>query len=171
MRKVEVEPYQEKWPTMFLEEAKKLREVFPTEILEIHHIGSTSVPGLHAKPILDLMPVVKDISNVDQFNEQMKQLGYTPKGENGNPQRRYFEKGGDQRSHHVHFYEEGSCEIKRHLAFRDYLRTHPDERQQYGELKQELARQFPYDIASYIKGKEELVRKIERKALVWFERG
>ncbi|GGF22449.1 hypothetical protein GCM10010954_21570 [Halobacillus andaensis] len=171
MRKVAVEPYLEKWPMMFLEEAKKLREVFTTEILEIHHIGSTSVPGLQAKPIIDIMPVVKDITLVDQYNEEMKQMGYTPKGENGIPQRRYFEKGGDQRSHHVHFYEEDSHEIKRHLAFRDYLRTHPYEKQQYGELKQKMAQQFPYDIASYIQGKEQLVRESESKALIWYDKG
>ncbi len=169
LRKVEVEPYQEKWPRMFLEEAEKLREIFTGEILEIHHIGSTSVPGLQAKPIIDIMPVVKDISNVDSFNEEMKHIGYTPKGENGIPMRRYFEKGGDQRSHHVHFYEEGSREIKRHLAFRDYLRTHPYEKQQYGEVKQRLAQQFPYDIAAYIQGKEQLVGEIERKALIWLD--
>ncbi|MCP3029486.1 GrpB family protein [Halobacillus sp. A5] len=170
MRKVEVEPYQEKWAAMFLDEAKTLREIFTEELLEIHHIGSTSVPGLLAKPVIDIMPVIKDITSVEQHNVEMKQMGYNPKGENGIPQRRYFEKGGDRRTHHVHFYQAGSPEIKRHLAFRDYLRTHPQDKQQYGELKKTLAKQFPYDIAAYIHGKEQLVREIESRALIWHAR-
>lgn len=168
MRKVEVCPYQEKWPYMFLKEAEKLRHVFKHEIIDIYHIGSTSVPGLKAKPIIDMMPVVRDITAIDSYNEKMIEIGYEPKGENGIPGRRYFQKGGDQRTHHVHVFETGSEAITRHLAFRDYLRNHPEDRHRYGELKEKLAQQFPYDIVSYIKGKEHLVREIELKALKWY---
>jgi len=154
---------------MFSEEAKKLQQIFKTEMIDIHHIGSTSVPQLKAKPILDIMPVVKDINIVDKYNGDMRSIGYEPKGENGIPERRYFEKGGDNRSHHVHIYQIGNDEIKRHLAFRDYLREHPVEKKNYGEVKEKLAKQFPYDIKSYINGKDHLIKKIEAKSLNWYK--
>jgi GrpB-like predicted nucleotidyltransferase (UPF0157 family) len=169
LRKAEVCSYNEKWAQMFMEEAKKLNLIFGNEIVDIHHIGSTSVLELKAKPIIDIMPVVKDINNVDKYNLEMHEIGYEPKGENGIAGRRYFQKGGDNRSHHVHIYQIGSDEIIRHLAFRDYLKSHPDEMKNYGELKEELAQQFPYDIKSYINGKDHLVKDIELKALEWYE--
>ncbi|AGK54466.1 GrpB family protein [Bacillus sp. 1NLA3E] len=150
MRKVEVCSYNEKWAQMFMEEAEKLNHIFRNEIVDIHHIGSTSVLGLKAKPTIDIMPVVNDINNVDKYNLEMQEIGYEPKGENGIPGRRYFQKGGDNRSHHVHIYQIGSYEIKRHLAFRDYLKSHTDEIKNYGELKEKLA-------------------DIELKALEWYE--
>lgn len=113
--------------------AEKLNQILKNEIIDIHHIGSTSVPGLSAKPIIDIMPVVKDINIVDKYNEEMQGIGYEPKGENGISGRRYFEKGGDNRTHHVHIYQVGSYEIKRHLAFRDYLREHIEVKKVYGE--------------------------------------
>lgn len=161
--------YNEKWALMFTEEVEKLNLIFENEIVSIHHIGSTSVPGLKAKPIIDIMVVVKDIDLVDPYNQEMWAIGYEPKGENGIPGRRYFQKGGDNRSHHVHIYQVGSYEINRHLAFRDYLRKHPDVKKSYSKLKEKLAQQFPYDIESYINGKNSLVNKIEVKALDWYK--
>lgn len=154
MRKVEVTPYNKQWARMYEEEANKLRLIFGEQLVAIHHIGSTSVPGLEAKPIIDIMPVVNDIKLVDEHNHFMQKIGYEPKGE-------------DNRTHHVHIFQVGSMEIERHLAFRDYLREHPEAVQEYGQLKQQLAGQFPYDIASYINGKNHLVMKIERKAMEW----
>ncbi len=168
MRKVEISPYNEQWTLMFEKEATKLREIFSLQIVAIHHIGSTSVRGLVAKPIIDIMPVVKDITLIDEYNGAMEDVGYEPKGENEISGRRYFEKGGNNRTHHVHIYQYGSLEIERHLAFRDYLLTHPDSIKAYGELKEQLARQFPYDIESYIAGKERFVSDIERQAVEWY---
>ncbi len=167
MRIVEVKPYDEQWVSIFEEESYKLHEVFGSEIIEVHHIGSTSVNGLRAKPIIDIMPVVRDINRIDEFNTAMVAIGYEPKGENGIAERRYFQKGGDNRTHHVHIYEWGNTEIERHLAFRNYLRAHPDVASKYGNLKEKLSQRFPYDIESYIKGKEQLVLEIDRKAIGW----
>lgn len=114
------------------------------------------------------MPVVIDIEMVDRFNTEMISLGYEPRGENGLPGRRYFQRGGNQRTHHVHIYEKGSPEITRHLAFRDYLRENEEDAKQYGTLKMKLAKQFPFNIDSYIKGKEALVKEIEVKAMEWY---
>jgi len=167
LRKVEVSSYNENWPLLFTEEAEKLKLIFGNEMVDIHHIGSTSVPGLKAKPIIDIMPVVRNIDHVDTYNQEMQDIGYQLRGENGIPGRRYFEKGGDHRSHHVHIFQNGSNEIKRHLVFRDYLKEHPNEKKMYGELKEKLAKQFPFDIDSYINGKEHLVKEIEARAWKW----
>ncbi|ARI77807.1 GrpB family protein [Halobacillus mangrovi] len=170
MRKVEVKPYTIEWEFMFEEESKKIKGIFQEELVAIYHIGSTSVKGMKAKPIIDLMPVVKEIHRVNDYNVEMKAIGYHPKGENGIPGRRYFEKDGDDRTHHVHIYEAGNEQIERHLAFRDYLRAHSEERMEYGNLKGELAKRYPFDINAYIKGKEKLVSKIEEKAIHWNQR-
>ena len=169
MRKVEVTSYNKQWTSMFKEESSKLHEIFEHEIIGIYHIGSTSVNNLKAKPIIDIMPVVRDINQVDSFKTAMISIGYESKGENGITGRRYFQKGGDNRTHHVHIYELGNSQIERHLAFRDYLRAHPNDSKKYGDLKKELSQRFPYDINSYIKGKEQLVFEIERKAIAWYQ--
>ncbi|MCT2536030.1 GrpB family protein [Aquibacillus koreensis] len=170
MRRVEVCSYKDQWVVEFNEEAEKLECIFGSELIAIYHIGSTSVPGLVAKPVIDMMPVVKDISEVDQYNEAMQEIGYVAKGENGLSGRRYFQKGGDNRSHHVHMYQQGSDEIIRHIAFRDYVREHPDEAKEYGKLKERLAEQFPYDMESYLDGKDLFVKNLEQKALEWYDR-
>jgi len=170
MRKVEVTPYNPHWASMFEEEANHLCHIFGEQLVAIHHIGSTSVPGLEAKPIIDIMPVVKDIKLVDEHNQSMQKIGYEPMGENGIPERRFFQKGGDNRTHHVHVYQVGSPHVERHLAFRDYLKTHPSVIKEYGDLKRKLAQEFPYDIESYIQGKERLVVKIEQQALEWYRK-
>ena len=170
MRKIEIVDYNEDWVEEFKREAAELSQVFGDELVAIHHIGSTSVPALQAKPIIDIMPVVRRIERVDAFNPQMEALGYEAMGELGIPGRRYFRKGGDDRTHHVHVFQEGSEEIERHLAFRDYLRARPDVAARYGELKAQLARQFPHDIDAYMDGKDAFVKEVEQQALVWRRR-
>lgn len=167
--RVIVSEYNEKWPIMYLEEARKLEELFGDELVEIHHFGSTSVPGLKAKPIIDIMPVVRDIEKVDSFNENMKELGYECLGEFGIKGRRYFRKGGDNRTHHVHVFQyDNREEIDRHLAVRNYLRKHHEEAREYGSLKESLAMAFPNDIEAYMDGKDKFVKELEKKALAGY---
>ncbi|PZM64785.1 GrpB family protein [Paenibacillus dendritiformis] len=166
---VMVTEYNEKWEHMFREEAQKIEEIFADELLDIYHIGSTSVPGLKAKPIIDMMPVVKDIEKIDSYNEKMEGLGYEFMGEFGMTGRRYFRKGGDNRTHQVHVFQADNKEdIQRHLAVRDYLRTHPEAVKQYGDLKEKLANQFPKDIEAYMDGKDAFVKELEKRALHWY---
>lgn len=94
----------------------------------------------------------------------MAELGYQTMGENGIPQRRFFQKGGDERTHHVHVFPAGSEHIVRHIAFKEYMK----EAKAYNRLKISLAKQFPNDIQAYIKGKEAFVRETEKKALAWY---
>ncbi|MBM7553576.1 GrpB family protein [Thalassobacillus pellis] len=170
MRKVEVTSYNPEWKRKFEKEAKLLRDIFGVLVADIHHIGSTSVECMKAKPIIDIMPVVYDIKKVDEKNDDMRKIGYQPKGEYGIPGRRYFRKGGDLRTHHVHIFEFGDNNIERHLAFRDYLRTYTQARVDYGNLKTKLAERFPNDMDSYIEGKEKFVVKLEGEALKWYRK-
>lgn len=168
---VVVKPYDENWVQMFREEAQLIRDIFQENMIAIHHIGSTSVPDLKAKPVIDILPVVKSIEIVDSFNSQMKQFGYESLGEFGLKGRRFFRKGGDNRTHNVHFYQiDNDYEINRHLAVRDYLREHPEYAFQYGKLKEQLATQFPKDIYGYMDGKDEFVKRLEQRAMAWRER-
>ena len=135
---------------------------------DIFHIGSTSIQTIgYAKPIIDILIVVKDIAKVDYFNEKMKDLGYDPRGENGISCRRYFTKGKEKRTHHVHVYQEGNGNIEKHLSFKAYLIQHPDEAKKYGELKNKLAKKYPDDTYKYQKEKEAFVNGIVEKALKW----
>ena len=167
-RKIVIVPYDPCWPAMYRAEAAQLSAIFGPELISIHHIGSTSIPGLSAKPIIDMMPLVRNIERVARFDSAMIQLGYEPMGENGIPGRRYFVRGGDlHRTHHVHTYAAGNPEVARHLDFRDYLIAHPEEAQEYTRIKQQLARQFPHDIDSYMAGKDVFIKEIIQKAQKW----
>ncbi len=170
MRTIEVVTYDENWMSLYSEEAEKLRDLLKEELIDIHHIGSTSIIGMKAKPVIDILSVVKDINQIDLYNDQMIAIGFLPKGENGIPGRRYFQKGGDLRTHHLHLFQQGNQHIERHLAFRDYLRAHPDMMLAYGNLKEELARKYRYDVQAYIEGKHDFVQQIEKKALVWYRK-
>ncbi len=168
MRKVEVVPHRDEWEVLFDLEAERLKEVFKEQAVNIHHIGSTAIPGIAAKPIIDIIVEVKDLSAVNKHNNAMKQLGYIAKGEFGIPGRRFFIKGSEtERSHHVHVYEVGDVEVARHVNFRDFLSQHPDVAKSYSELKQELAEQYPFDIESYMDGKNVFFRDVEMKINIW----
>lgn len=160
---VEVVPYNAEWPKLFEAEAILIKRALGGNCLRVHHIGSTSVIGMKAKPIIDIIPVVRDIMQVDKANEAMRQFGYEARGENGMLFRRYFEKGGEVRTHNVHVFEEGNPEIERHLKFRDWMRSHADDRELYGKLKEDLAVKYPNDILSYCFGKDHFVAGIDKK--------
>lgn len=152
---MKVVPYDPSWQGQFELEAKLIQRALGSNCLGVHHIGSTSVPGLAAKPVIDIMPVVKDIAAVD--TAAMQQIGYVARGENGMPFRRFFQKD----SRHVHVFEEGSSEISRHLKFRDWLRTHQKDAAAYASLKFELAK--THDQGSYCLAKEPFITAIDAK--------
>jgi GrpB-like predicted nucleotidyltransferase (UPF0157 family) len=168
MRKVEVVEYDPRWPAAFVAEARLVQNALGPMVVALHHIGSTSVPGLAAKPVIDMLLVVADHATLDAANADMAALGYEPRGEFGIPGRRYFSKGGDlRRTHHVHAYEPSHHEVERHLAFRDYLRAHPEEAARYGNLKAELALSCKDDIEAYMDGKAPLIAELLARAQAW----
>lgn len=168
LRVVEVVPYDSDWRQRFETEAAAVRAALGDALLGVEHIGSTSVPGLPAKPIIDMMPLVRDVREVDRRISAMAAAGYTPRGEFGLPGRRYFVKGpAHARLVHCHIYAADNPEVERHLAFRDYLRTHPAERDAYAQLKMQLAQAHPTDIVAYMDGKNGLIKQLEAEALRW----
>ncbi len=169
LRVVEVTPYDPQWPTRFAAEAAAVQAALGDAVIRVEHVGSTSVPGLAAKPIIDMMPLVHDVRAVSGRITAMAEAGYIPRGEFGLPGRRYFVKGpAHARLVHCHIYAANHPEVERHLAFRDYLRTHPAARDAYAALKIKLAQQHPTDIVAYMDGKDGLIKQLEAEALVWY---
>lgn len=165
-----VESYNQSWERLFEKEKQQLKDILGDNAVEIYHIGSTAVKGLSAKPIIDIMPVVKSLEAVDLEADEFENIGYEYLGEFGIKGRRYLRKGGDERTHQIHIFQiNDTANIERHLAVRDFLRTHPTDALQYGELKKQLALQYPYDIDGYCDGKEKFVRELENKALLWYK--
>ncbi len=149
MRKIIVVPYDDKWPEMFEAESSLIKKLLGGVAKNVHHIGSTSVHGLSAKPVIDMLLEVSDINELDAYNSSMARAGYVARGENGIPGRRYFIKGGDQRSHQVHAFAVGDSQVLKHLAFRDYLRRNKDIAVQYAEIKHSAALLSRNDVHRY----------------------
>ncbi|MDQ0350376.1 GrpB-like predicted nucleotidyltransferase (UPF0157 family) [Alkalibacillus filiformis] len=166
--KVRLADYNENWPKMFEAEAEYLETIFRDEVIRFEHFGSTSVKGMKAKPVIDMMCIVKNIEKIDSFNRHMDSLGYDVAGEWGIVGRRLFRKGGENRTHHIHFYQFDHPEIERHLVFRDYLRVHPQEANRYSRFKEDLAK--CYDTTNgYSLAKKKFVSEMEQKALLWYK--
>jgi GrpB-like predicted nucleotidyltransferase (UPF0157 family)/predicted acetyltransferase len=167
-RKITVIPYKRYWARLFKKEAKCLSHILQDELLLIAHIGSTSIPGLAAKPTIDILIGVKNIYKIDNHNQAMQKLGYIPKGEFGILNRRFFIKSSEQqRDFHVHIFETDDLELWRHINFKRYMIAHPEEIKKYAELKRKLAKQFPYDIEKYINGKKDYIAETDKKAHHW----
>lgn len=168
--KVIVTEYNKLWPSMFKKESERIKSILKDECIEIYHIGSTAVENLKAKPIIDIMPVVKNILKIDELNSEFEKIGYECMGEFGIKGRRYFRKGTEVRTHQIHIFEVlNKKDIIRHLAVRDYLKSHPDIAFEYGEFKENLSKRFPEDIEGYCDGKDEFVKALEQKALKWYK--
>ena len=162
--------YSPLWKNKYKEESLLIRNILADNCIAIYHIGSTSVEGLAAKPIIDIMAVVRSLEIVDTVAEKFSDIGYEYLGEFGIEGRRYLRKGGDERTHQIHIFQADDWNnIGRHLAFRDYMRTHEKEREEYAKIKIELAKKYPYDIDGYCDGKENFVREMEERALAQYD--
>ena len=165
MRKIEVVKYDPSWPERFTEESNLLRKTLGDIAVAVHHIGSTAVPGCAAKPIIDILVEVTDLAVLDARNRDMELIGYKPKGEFGIPGRRYFQKGGDNRTHQIHAFIAGDVNVSRHIAFRDYLRSNPRVAEEYGALKKKVTETCDNDIEKYCDGKDAFVKHHEEIAV------
>jgi GrpB-like predicted nucleotidyltransferase (UPF0157 family) len=161
--------YDPDWPQMAARYAEGLR-VLGSSLVTVHHIGSTSVPGLVAKPIIDLMPLVTDLAALDCQRERVEALGYIWHGELGISGRRYctFSDEAGIRMAQLHFFEADSPQVERHIAFRDYLRTHPEAASAYENEKRRAQVLHPDDSHGYTDEKNAWIRDREAKALIWF---
>jgi GrpB-like predicted nucleotidyltransferase (UPF0157 family) len=169
MKKVEVVPHDPVWRDSYKAEVKHIAAALGDNVVAIHHIGSTAIPGIHAKPVIDLLVEVDDIRAIDARNAAMESIGYEVMGEFGIPGRRYFRKDDRQgtRTHQVHAFQAGSGEVARHLAFRDYMIAHPADAARYSELKRRLAEEYPCDMDGYVDGKDGFIKEMDRRAAEW----
>lgn len=157
------------WTKKFENEAEVIRMALGPVASSVHHIGSTSIPEIYAKPIIDILIEVSSIDALDERSMLLEQENYEALGEFGISGRRYFRKDNPAgvREYHVHAFAEGSSEVARHLAFRDYLRSHTAVAKEYSELKIELAERYPSDIEAYINGKNPYIKLTQNLALAW----
>lgn len=166
MHRVHLLPYDFRWTEEFARESSAISRALGRVLIAIHHIGSTAIPGIHAKPIIDMLAVTSDIALLDESASRLQALGYDALGEFGIPGRRYFRKNNpaEVRTHHIHVFEAGSPQIARHLAFRDFLQAHPDDARRYDALKRRLAELYPRGTADYTQGKESFIHDIDARA-------
>jgi GrpB-like predicted nucleotidyltransferase (UPF0157 family) len=169
MDEVEIVDYDRRWPLLFDEEAERLRAVLdPALIVGLEHFGSTAIPGLSAKPIIDIAIAVRSLAAAKaSFVDALRKLDYVYWADNPKKDRMFFVKGmppfGSKRSHHVHVTEPDG-EMWRRLAFRDYLRAHPEEAETYERLKRRLAAEHRTDREAYTDAKSAYVESVLRKA-------
>lgn len=166
-RSIDVVAYDATWPTKFNEEKLLLTTALGELALGIEHIGSTAVKGLSAKPIIDILLEVSCLDALDERNNHLEALGYKVKGENGIEGRRYFQKGGNDRSHHIHAFLSGDNNLTRHRAFRDYLIAHPAISKQYAEVKQYAAKNCNNSSVLYMSLKNDFIQVHEPLAIAW----
>lgn len=170
--KIKILEHQNAWLEDFEQEKASLNQQLHDIWHEIHHIGSTAVKGLHAKPIIDILLLVESLSELDDRPGVIEYLGYEALGEFGIPGRRYYRKTNEagEHTHHIHAFLRESPEARRHLAFRDYLGYNPEATQQYSRLKLSLVAANPYNIEAYAKGKEPFITRVEAEALAWYDK-
>ena len=167
-------PHDPAWATVARAHMEPVSRILGAALLEWHHIGSTAIPGIHAKPIIDLLPLVTSVAAVDEVQAGFEAAGYSWYGEWGLPGRRYVNVddpvSGD-RVANVHMYAAGDPEVERHLAFRDFLRAEPELAGEYSALKLACAAQHPTDIFGYMDCKDAFCKRIEKDALIWARSG
>ncbi len=162
-------PYNEKWIEAYKTEEKFLRESLGDLIIDIQHVGSTSIPGLLSKPVIDIAVAIKSLSESEKCIELFTKLGYEYR-DNVNIPGLHFAKGGpDNRTHYIHVEELNDNQWYNHILFRDYLRVHPETLAEYAVLKIQLAEKFADDRILYGHGKDMFITKIIEEAKKEFQ--
>ena len=165
--RVTIVPYDPEWPGMFAKLGAALRGALGEVALRIDHIGSTSIPGMDAKPIIDVQISVASLDPVDPFRIPLESLGFVWRSNNPELTKRYFrEKPGERRTH-IHVRKAGSFSQQFPLLFRDYMRVHTEEIRPYAEMKYRLAEQYGEDREGYTIAKGPFVWAVIRKADQW----
>ena len=163
-KKVIVLPYDSAWKTAFEDIRAELASALGDLAVAIEHVGSTSVEGMSAKPIIDIDVVIPDYTAFDDVVQRLTKIGYTHEGDLGIKDReafKYTDKPHLQK-HHLYVCPESSPELRRHIAFRDYLRANPEATKQYGEIKEAAAKRYPNDIDGYIHYKSPCIEELYR---------
>ena len=158
-------PYDENWKNEFEKIRHELSEALGELALSIEHVGSTSVQGLSAKPIIDIDVVINDTSLLNDVIASLQSIGYNHEGDLGIPGREAFKYDGKEHlmKHHLYVCAKDSLELKRHISFRDYLKSHPEAISEYSRTKEEGALLYPYDIDKYIEYKSPFIERIYKE--------
>lgn len=164
---IRIVPYDASWPHLFRELALPLRRELGDVALRIDHIGSTSISGLAAKPVIDLQISIADFEPLDAYRLPLERLGYVFHAENTERTKRFFREPVGQRRTHIHVRRAGSFSEQLPLLFRDFLRTHATVAQQYADLKIELARQYEWDRQAYTDAKQPFIWNVIAQADEW----
>jgi GrpB-like predicted nucleotidyltransferase (UPF0157 family) len=166
---VELQPHSPAWAALAAREAGRLAGALGEErLLAVHHIGSTAIPGIRAKPIVDLLVEVRSLAAFDEAADRVRDLGYDWRGEHGIPERRYCtldEAASGRRLVHLHGFVAGSLHVERHLAFRDHLRAWPEKAKAYEAEKLRCRALWPNDRRAYAAAKAAWIDTVEREAL------
>ena len=161
---VRLAPYDPRWPILFDEAAGELREALGSNLLGIHHVGSTSIPGLCAKPVLDVLVSIPDFGEGLDLVPSVERLGYEFRPNEDIPDRHYFRRlRGAEQTHHLSLAESSSWHHRATLAFRDALRADPHQAEAYAALKLRLAARYPKNRPAYIEGKTAFVEAVLTK--------
>ena len=161
--------YDPRWPRRFLEEKTRILASIGRWAGSVEHVGSTAIPRLAAKPIIDILVGLRDLEDATECIPRLEGIGYeyVPEYEAVRPERRYFRKGPvEARTHHLHMVETSSPFFRNHILFRDYLRSHPAEAQRYEKLKRRLAEEHEFNRDAYTEGKTRFVESVLKKTAV-----
>ena len=167
---IRIVDYDPKWPSMYEMEEELILSTVGRVVIELEHVGSTAVPGLGAKPIIDIMAAVRRIDDAVEIIEPLAAIGYeyVAEYEEFVPERRYFRKGAPEpASHHLHVVEPTTHFWKDHLLLRDYLRAAPEEARAYQAFKRDLARKITQDRVAFTDAKTSFIESALERARSW----
>ena len=167
-RPVNIVDYDPEWPDLYEAEKRRILDAVGDVIIRIEHVGSTAVPGIGAKPTIDIMVAVNSLSDAEECIEPLQRIGYEyqPEHEAAMPERRFFRRGNPpkEQHYHLHMVKQISDFWKRHLLFRDYLRVHPKAAHDYYELKKKLAHKCGSDREGYTAAKTSFIESVVERA-------
>jgi GrpB-like predicted nucleotidyltransferase (UPF0157 family) len=168
---VRIVAYDPAWPAMAEAEIARIGAALGLVAVRLEHVGSTAVPGLSAKPVVDLQLSVDAIEPRERYAEPLERLGYLFVPAPESPDYHFFAKPPQRpRTHHLHVCQAGTAHELRHIAVRDFLRAHPGEAARYADLKRRLVARHPQDRLAYIAGKDEHLTGLEERAVAWARR-
>ena len=165
--KIEIVDYDPTWPDLFRQTALPIRQVLGDVALRINHIGSTSVPGAAAKPVIDIQISVRALEPLADFHQPLESLGYVWRADNDDKTKRFFREPPETHRTHIHVRELGSWAEQQALLFRDYLRAHPADVAEYVALKRRLAQEFADNREAYTDAKGPLIWQVMMRANTW----
>lgn len=167
MRSIKLVTHDPDWARLYEDEVARLCLLLSKLVVSTHHIGSTAINGIKAKPVIDILIEVTCLRDLEKHAGDFKNLGYEAKGEYGIKGRRFFQKGGDERTHHLHIFESGNAEIERHRLFVAFMNAHPDKAEEYEALKTALSIEHKNSAEDYSQGKSAFIRAVDAEAIKW----